>query len=150
MHFSITPIEREEYPVVVDLWEASVRATHHFLREADIQYFRPLILEQYLDAVTLRAGRDAAGNIMGFLGVADDGLEMLFLHPDHRGKGLGGVLLTYAIREMGVRKVDVNEQNEGALGFYRHYGFRLVGRSPLDGTGKPYPILHLELSATPG
>lgn len=70
---------------------------------------------------------------------------MLFMHPDYRGKGIGKVLLTYAVEALGLRKVDVNEQNEGAVGFYRHYGFEVVGRSELDGTGKPYPILHMEL-----
>jgi putative acetyltransferase len=42
--------------------------------------------------------------------------------------------------------VDVNEQNEQALGFYRHLGFEVVGRSPLDGQGKPYPLLHMTLA----
>lgn len=42
-------------------------------------------------------------------------------------------------------KVDVNEQNNHALGFYEHIGFKVVGRSPLDGQGEPYPILHMAL-----
>jgi len=40
----------------------------------------------------------------------------------------------------------VNEQNEQAVGVYLRLGFKIVGRSPLDGTGKPYPILHMQLS----
>lgn len=39
---------------------------------------------------------------------------------------------------------DVNEQNEQAIGFYIYKGFSVAGRSELDGTGKPYPILHLK------
>jgi hypothetical protein len=31
------------------------------------------------------------------------------------------------------------------LGFYRHIGFSVRGRSPLDGQGKPYPLLHMTL-----
>ncbi|MGY0625916.1 MAG: GNAT family N-acetyltransferase, partial [Paraglaciecola chathamensis] len=42
-------------------------------------------------------------------------------------------------------KVDVNEQNPKALGFYQRIGFKVVGRSELDGQGKPYPLLHLAL-----
>lgn len=138
-------IAQEEYPEVVDVWEASVRATHDFLKEEDIVYFKPLILNHYLDAVELRCVRDSTGRILGFAGVADGNLEMLFVHPNYRGQQVGKMLLDYAIQNLQVRKVDVNEQNGQALGFYRHFGFEVVGRSDLDPSGKPYPILHMEL-----
>lgn len=144
MKYKIDKIAREEYKEVVDLWEASVRATHHFLKEEDIMYFRPLILNTYLDAVELRCARSDQ-EIVGFLGVADRNLEMLFIHPKYMGKGIGRSLLEYAVQEMDVWKVDVNEQNEQAVGFYDHFGFKLVSRSQVDGSGKPYPILHMEL-----
>ena len=38
---------------------------------------------------------------------------------------------------------DVNEQNVQAVGFYRHMGFVVVGRSPTDDAGRPYPLLHM-------
>jgi len=145
---NVGPVAKNEYETIVEIWEASVRATHAFLPEEDILYFRPLILEKYLDAVDLRGARDDDGRIAGFLGVADDKLEMLFLAPERRGQGLGRLLLEVAVREMGVTKVDVNEQNPGAVGFYAHCGFRVVSRDPLDGLGKPYPILHMELQPT--
>ena len=129
----------------VDTWEASVRATHHFLKEEDILYFRPLILNSYLDAVALRSAKDNQGKILGFLGVSENNLEMLFIHPDKSGMGIGSKLLDYAIEELQVQKVDVNEQNEQALGFYLKKGFEVIGRSALDGSGKPYPILHMKL-----
>lgn len=138
-------IQKDEYPEVLEVWEASVRATHHFLKEEDIQYFKPLILNTYLDAVELRCMRNVHHNIVGFLGVAKDGLEMLFIHPDYRGHKIGSTLLNYAIQEFNITKVDVNEQNEQALGFYKHQGFEVVGRSELDPSGKPYPILHMVL-----
>lgn len=143
--YLIEPVAPSDFDEITAVWEASVRATHHFLKEEDIQYFRPLILNKYLYAVRLFCVRDTQGRIAGFLGTSDDKVEMLFMHPDYRGKGIGKTLLAYAVGALGLRKVDVNEQNEGAVGFYRHYGFEVVGRSELDGTGKPYPILHMEL-----
>lgn len=141
----IDNIHRDEYKEVVEVWEASVRATHHFLKEEDIAYFKPLILNTYLDAVDLRSFRDENNTIIGFLGVADQNLEMLFIHPEYRGKRIGKTLLEYAISNLNVTKVDVNEQNEQAVGFYKHCGFETIGRSELDASGKPYPILHMEL-----
>ena len=80
----------------------------------------------------LRVVRVSKGQILGFLGVAGRNLEMLFLHSNAFGKGLGRLCLDYSINKMGVEKVDVNEQNERALGFYLHCGFQIVGRSELD------------------
>jgi putative acetyltransferase len=53
--------------------------------------------------------------------------------------------MEHAMRELRADEVDVNEQNPAAVGFYQHFGFKVVGRSPLDGTGKPFPILHMAL-----
>tara|TARA_R110000868_G_scaffold301654_1_gene562062 strand:+ start:5595 stop:6038 length:444 start_codon:yes stop_codon:yes gene_type:complete len=142
---SIDTISKVQYPQVVEVWEASVRATHHFLREEDINYFKPLILNKYLNAVQLRCIRNRVKEIIGFMGVADQNLEMLFIHPVHLRKGLGTNLLTYSLNEFNVNKVDVNEENDHAVQFYKHYGFITVGRSELDSSGKPYPILHMEL-----
>lgn len=145
MKHTIDTIQKLEYPEVVEVWEASVRATHDFLKEEDIQYFKPLILNTYLDAVELRCIRNEQQNIIGFLGVAEQNVEMLFIHPDYRGKSIGKSLLTYAIEQMNATKVDVNEQNEQAVGFYQYFGFHVINRSELDASGKPYPILHMEL-----
>ncbi|MCK0190634.1 GNAT family N-acetyltransferase [Arenibacter sp. F20364] len=141
----IDKVEKAEFPEVVAVWEASVRATHHFLKEEDILYFKPLILNEYLSAVQLRCIRGHGKQIIGFLGTAERNLEMLFIHPEYRGRGLGKTLLAYSIHELNVYKVDVNEQNHQAVEFYRHSGFTTIGRSELDASGKPYPILHMEL-----
>jgi putative acetyltransferase len=70
---------------------------------------------------------------------------MLFIHPEYRGKRIGKTLLDYSIGKLRITKVGVNEQNEQAVGFYKHCGFKTVGRSELDASGKPFPILHMEL-----
>ncbi|WKK81030.2 GNAT family N-acetyltransferase [Marivirga arenosa] len=145
MKHRIDYIDKSEYYKVVELWEASVRATHHFLKEDDIAYFKPLILNTYLNAVELRCCRDRDHKILGFVGVADGNLEMLFIDPAHRGKRIGKTLLEFVLKNLNVNKVDVNEQNEQAVGFYKHCGFETIGRSELDASGKPYPILHMEL-----
>ncbi len=129
----------------IEIWEKSVRATHDFLAEEDLQNLKPLILEHYFDAVDLRCAKDAQGEIQGFCGVLDGNIEMLFISPDARGKGIGAILSAHAIKEQGASKVDVNEQNEQALGFYQHIGFKVIGRSPVDGQGKQYPLLHMVL-----
>lgn len=151
MH-GIHAAQPRDYDRITEVWEASVRATHHFLPEAAIAQLRPLIREIYLAAVDLQVYRDAHGDIIGFVGVAEQRIEMLFVHPQQRGTGIGTQLLRHAVQTLGATAVDVNEQNPQAVGFYQHQGFVVTGRSPLDGQGQPYPLLHLALpshAATP-
>ncbi|WP_348733042.1 acetyltransferase [Rheinheimera texasensis] len=142
---NIESVEKAEHLKLIEIWEASVRATHDFLAEADLQELKPLILQQYFDAVDLRCVKNENGEIQGFCGVHDGNIEMLFIAPDARGNGIGAMLVAHAIKAQGALKVDVNEQNQQALGFYQHLGFKVTGRSPVDGQGKPYPLLHLAL-----
>ncbi|MDF0733603.1 GNAT family N-acetyltransferase [Pseudomonas entomophila] len=144
MNHTIAPVGEEHFDRLAELWEASVRATHDFLPAGYIERLRPLVRDQYLGFVQLRAWYDAQGRIHGFAGVHDGKLEMLFIDPASRGQGVGKALLARSIDELGVRAVDVNEQNPQAVGFYLSQGFVQVGRSEVDGQGDPYPLLHLK------
>lgn len=115
------------------------------MKEEDIQYFKPIILNTYLATVELKCVRNEEGRIIGFLGVADQNLEMQFIHPHYGGRQIGNSLLHFSIEKMNVRKVDVNEQNDQAVGFYKKCRFETTSRSELDSSGKPYPTLHMEL-----
>ena len=139
-------IDQSDYIELIEIWETSVRATHDFLNEEDISFLKPLILEQYFDAVDLWCAKDEAGKILGFIGMADKNIEMLFISPAYRGQGIGKLLTNYAINKQGATKVDVNDQNPQAVGFYEHIGFKVVGRSATDGQGKPFPLLHMVLN----
>ena len=141
---TIERVTKEKYEILLDIWEESVRATHDFLTEKDIEGFKPLILEHAFPAVDLRCAI-YDGEILGFLGVYDRKVEMLFLSPKHFGKGIGRLLMEYAIKNLAATKVDVNEHNPKAFEFYKHMGFEVVKRSPLDEQGNPFPILHMEL-----
>ena len=145
MDHRIVPVGTQTYDRLAELWEASVRATHDFLPQGYIERLRPLVRGQYLGFVELRAWRDDDGRIQGFAGVHDGKLEMLFIDPACRGQGIGKALLASVVDELGVREVDVNEQNPQAVGFYLKQGFVQVGRSEVDGQGDPYPLLHLKL-----
>ncbi|MBL7638046.1 acetyltransferase [Atlantibacter hermannii] len=137
----ITTITPQEFPALIPVWENAVRATHDFLSEQDIAALRAQIPD-YFPMVTLRVCRDPQGQIQGFVGLAGETIEMLFIDARSRGKGIGRALLTWAI-EQGANQLDVNEQNPQALAFYQHCGFEVTGRSALDGQGRPFPLLHM-------
>ncbi|MDM1370330.1 GNAT family N-acetyltransferase [Myroides marinus] len=140
----IRKVKSSEYPKLVDIWESAVINTHDFLAREDFEYFKKTI-PNYFEFVELYVYINSDEQMTGFIGGADENLEMLFIHNDFRGKGIGKLLLNYAKDRLHVNKVDVNEQNDQAVGFYLHQGFAQIGRSETDGQGKPYPILHLSL-----
>ncbi|WP_072688629.1 acetyltransferase [Rhodococcus marinonascens] len=145
---SIRPsIGAAEYPTLVTIWRSAVDATHDFLAAADRDEIEAHLASDYFPAVVLSVV-EIDGEPVGFAGTLDGGLEMLFVAAAQRGGGIGTALLTYAITEHGVTRLDVNEQNALAAGFYAHRGFEIVGRSETDEAGRPYPLLHLHLGAS--
>lgn len=149
MDLHVRPARVEDREPLLRLWERSVRVTHRFLEERDVVALRPLVAEELAsDAVqwwVLVSGAEAP---IGFLGFANDAIEALFIDPDHQGRGGGRLLVAHAQGlAAGALAVDVNEQNEAAVRFYEALGFAVVGRSPTDAGGRPFPILHMKRPA---
>ena len=138
-----------DFDGLVALWERSVRATHRFLSVEDIVELRPQVRDALRhDELDLWVLADADDTPMGFLGLAGNDISALFLDPAARNRGAGRRLIAHAqsLRE-GELTVDVNEQNPAAIGFYEALGFVVVGRSPLDDEGRPFPLLHMRRAA---
>ncbi len=130
------------------LWEASVRETHHFLSEQEIQSIKPYVPEALQAVPVLLVLDDPSGNPAAFLGVEGHRIEMLFAHPEERGHGLGRALLEKAEAHFGADEVTVNEQNPQAVGFYSHMGFSVYKQTAEDEQGRPYPLLYMRLAGT--
>ncbi|MCP9268122.1 acetyltransferase [Xenorhabdus sp. XENO-1] len=135
-----------DFAILIHIWEASVRATHDFLPETIIEELRPLILNDYLPNLIIYKAVNDQHIIEGFVAVDQQRVEMLFISPQARGKGIGKMLLAFAMTELQINELDVNEQNEQGVGFYKHMGFQVFARSEVDGQGNPFPLLHMKLA----
>lgn len=140
---NIIEVRHESFGKLHDIWLASVKATHTFLTDADIVHISPLVL-QGLESGKTFGIVDTSHHLRGFINIVASKIEMLFIHPDYFARGYGRKLVRYAEENHAATFVDVNEQNEQAVQFYLHLGFGPVGRSALDSSGAPFPILHLE------
>lgn len=134
------------------IWEAAVAASHDFIAPADLAFYAALVRERYLPRARIDVAVSEDDTPLGFVGIAGDRIEALFVHPDHARSGIGRRLVEHARHRPGwlsgataprALRVDVNEENLPARVFYARMGFEQVGRSRLDACGKPYPILHL-------
>lgn len=143
----IVTCDKDDYTTLVGIWERSVRATHDFLDETTINEIKTALIPDYFPHVDLYAVVDHS-SLVGFIGLRENTIEMLFIDSESRGRGYGSSLVEFAIQK-GATKVDVNEQNPSALAFYQTKGFRIIDRDKTDDAGRPYPILHLSLDHHP-
>ncbi len=128
---------------LLEVWENSVRATHLFLSDSEIQSIKKYVPQALNEVLHLLIAEDESGRAVAFMGVEAGSLEMLFIAPEERGRGLGKRLIQYGIKNYSVEKLTVNEQNPQAKGFYEHMGFQVYKRTDLDEQGNPYPLLYM-------
>jgi putative acetyltransferase len=139
----IRAADSADFDVLTRIWLRSVRATHHFLSEEQIQALLPEVRNVALPSVELWVLCSDDDEPIGFMGLSEHGLDALFLAPEHLRRGGGKMLLAHARHLKGALRVEVNEQNPAAVAFYLANGFEFVSRSPLDSAGRPFPLLHL-------
>lgn len=131
--------------ILLAVWENSVRATHLFLSDEEVNHIKEYVPQALSGVGHLIVAQEENSVPVAFMGVEDTRLEMLFLSPEERGKGLGKQLIKYGIDNYGIQEVTVNEQNPQAVGFYKHMGFETYKRTEYDEEGNPYPLLYMKL-----
>ncbi|WP_025682146.1 acetyltransferase [Paenibacillus maysiensis] len=144
----IVSYREQDHEQLFQIWERAVRATHTFLEEHHIQFYREMVSKILQERqVEVWEALDTEQQPVGFIGLQNNFIEMLFVDPSQHGQGVGRLLIEHTVKLKGHHlKVDVNEQNAGAAQFYKKMGFVQIGRSEFDGSGNPFPLLHLEIS----
>ena len=143
-NLEITPYSDSYRQQILTIWEKSVLATHDFLTPSDFKEIKDLVSGiNFNDFQVFCLTKENV--VLGFIGVADKKIEMLFLDPQYFGQGLGRKLLNFAVKELNADKLDVNEQNTKALKFYQSFGFETFERTDKDDQGRNYPLLRMKL-----
>jgi putative acetyltransferase len=127
------------------VWESSVKETYLFLSENEIESIKKYVPQALKEIPHLIIVENKNQVPVGFMGIENEHLEMLFVSNEERGKGLGKELLNYGIEQYSVNDLAVNEQNPLAKSFYEHMGFEVYKRANRDEQGNPYPLLYMKL-----
>lgn len=139
---------KEKTPALIQqllaIWESSVKATHLFLSDEEIKNIKQYVPKALKEIPHLIIAENKNGYPIGFMGIANQKLEMLFILNEERKKGIGKKLLRYGIVNYSVNELTVNEQNSLAKGFYEHMGFQVYKKTDIDEQGNPYPLLYMK------
>ena len=130
---------------LLNIWENSVRNTHLFLTDSEVMQIKQYVPQALNTVEHLIIAENEYGKVVAIMGTENKRLEMLFISPTERGKGIGNQLVQYGIKGFNINEVTVNEQNPQAVGFYEHIGFKTYKRTKLDEQGNPYPLLYMKL-----
>ncbi len=130
---------------LLEVWEDSVKATHLFLSNDEIENIKRYVPQALKEVSHLVIIEDENNIPIAFMGIENKKLEMLFVKNSERGKRLGKKLLNYGIENYAIDELTVNEQNPNAIVFYEYMGFKTYKRKELDEQGNPYPILYMKL-----
>lgn len=144
--------QQADHPAILALWQRSVKSTHHFLTATDIAKLYQGLKNEWLNGVELWLLHND-NQMVGFIGLADNKVEMLFVDDASQRKGYGKQLIDFAKQHLAKKQyqqiyLDVNEQNPSAIAFYQKQNFAIIGRSEVDGQGNPFPLIHMVYSQT--
>ena len=95
---------------LINVWEASVRATHLFLSDDEIDRIKAYVPQALAGVAHLIIAKDENGAPIAFMGIENGTLEMLFVAPKERGKGVGKRLILYGIERCGVERLAVGRK----------------------------------------
>lgn len=126
----IRPYRPEDFALINDLWRrARVAAFPDFQArkghtvEEDRAYFRTVILIKHNVFVA-----EADGRAVGFMAIAGDFIDQLYVDPDSQRQGVGAslILSAEALSPSGLHLFTF-ETNASGRAFYEKHGFKATG-----------------------
>ena len=141
--YEVTQWEPQLIYQLTAIWEDSVRATHLFLSEAEIQTIKAYVPQALTGVSHLLVAERAQGQPVAFMGIEGPRLEMLFLSPAERGRGTGKA--ASGIRHSPLPPAGIDGQRAEPAGrrLLPAYGLRDLPANRLRRAGRPLsPSVH--------
>lgn len=132
-------------PAVADLWLQSFRAALPSVRvihtEDQVRHWiRQVVIERYETWVIC-----LDDEVVGMLALDGTDIDQFYLAPEHRGQGLGDLLIAHAkTRRPECLRLWTFQVNEPAVRFYGRHGFRETARTDGAHNEEQEPDIQLE------
>jgi ribosomal protein S18 acetylase RimI-like enzyme len=130
-----------DFEAMARIWLAASRVGHPFLGEAVLKAQLNTVRDVYFPQADNCVAEETA--VIGFIGMLGSHIGGLFVDPKDHHRGIGRRLVEHAADRLGSLSVEVYEQNDTAVAFYRSCGFLLTGRKDRDDEGRPFALLQM-------
>ncbi len=132
----IRPFEKEDLPVLMDLWLSANMDAHAFIPASYWAEHAGQVRTQLPRAEVYVCQQDAAALIDGFIGINGTHIEGLFVKKACRSKGVGRQLPTHAKQLKPRLTLCVYRQPPKALSFYEREGVAILSEDTDGSTGE--------------
>ena len=146
MSLNIRPFEDADWPRVREIYDLS--KPDEFGTSAAASAVIPLdddapMLKLFRESTILVA--ESRGEVIGFGGNRGNYISWLFVHPDHRRKGVArGLLSRILARLQGPVTLNVLRENDAARQLYDRLGFKVAREIDGEFNGHPVHVLTLQ------
>ncbi len=141
----IRPFEATDTADLSKIWLEASLIAHPFIGERRLTDQRGLIEDQYLPRSETWVAT-MAGRPVGFISLLQTFIGGLFITPERQGSGIGGKLISHALKLKGELTLEVYTENTQAVSFYRRIGFQELSRRSVDDEGFPFESARLHLA----
>ena len=119
----------DDYTKILSLWLKGTSAAHPFIKEDYWKANQEMVKNQLLPQAQTYVFCDKH-QIKGFISLLEDNyIGALFVDGRFQGRGIGRKLLEYVRRRRPNLSLKAYAQNEKAIGFYRHKGFKILSEN---------------------
>lgn len=132
----IKTYEAQDLVELLDLWYQASLVAHPFLEEAFLEKERYNIEHVYIPNTKTWVFKKE-DKVLGFIGMIDNEVGAIFVHPDQHGQGIGTRLMNWVAERYDSLEVEVFERNKIGRSFYDKYGFTEMRHSIHEETGQP-------------
>lgn len=124
----ISKLENNDIVEVVKLWyETSIQA-HDFISPDYWEGNKDAMATVYLPNSETYVAIEA-GNIIGFIAMAENYLAAIFVKNNMQGNGVGKNLLNYIKERRETIQLKVYKKNYNSVNFYKRQGFKILSEN---------------------
>lgn len=131
----IRKFQTEDLEQVAEIWLDSNREAHGFIPGRYWEEQLPLV-KTLLPQAELFVFQDGDGALQGFVGLAGEHIEGIFVRGPARSLGIGKQLLDHVKAARSRLTLNVYRKNDRAAAFYRREGFRVQSEGADGNTGE--------------
>lgn len=137
-------IQSLDYSLLADIWLRVSLTAHDFIDADHWRSNRKAMCETYLPSTENYVFTSKNNAVQGFVSVAGEHIEALFVDIPFQRQGVGGKLVDFVKNRCagGKLTVTVYEENKKAVRFYLANGFVVTDKGIDSGTG--HPELYME------